>query len=382
MRKMLQRSWNWIPHREAVINNYLDKLHPKIYEYRINYVPHNLTISVQTDHETFLRNLEDHFVSNGSLFVIEDKNNEISHVKLIYLVNTPAIMHRSINVSMHTLSSSYAQTDVAFDPSKHIALMHGPAKFGFVKSLISGLVSYYLMAKGLHGLHSSLISHGNQGILFAGVHGAGKSSMAFIYALTEPNTTLLSDDWVVCGSHNGHLLTMPLEMNAYLNPEVVKRILDAVPSSETVNKKLRSQLELFIEQANLPETKQVMGADQRMYLFDSSREIMHTPVQVNRLVAFESIKSEHYTSRPFIDLLIDCSYHIPFHSSMSRETLLTLECLNSIDGQTKDLFKLARSRQMDEQKFWLEIIGADSGIVFDTSDEDLWNQYLRLRKLL
>lgn len=298
---------------------------------------------------------------------------------LIYLANTDAISQviPGLEGSI-VLGSERNRTDVVFDPLSPTALIHGPKKYGFIKSLTLGLRSYSAFRDGGHGLHSALLTHLGGGVLLAGPHHAGKSTLSCMYALTVEGATLLSDDWVICNRDCGSVVATALERRAYLDPAVVERVLEAVPVRKVVDRQLMKQLETFCQESGLAKSVDRMGVDRRLY-FDPSREVSH-PVPVKRLFALLSgadVQRDLKTAGAMASFLMDASYHIPFHAM--------LPSVAAAIGAQFDVRSLSVQQQLlSTHEFWESVCGelCDKAIVVDTSTTDLWSQCLLLQELI
>lgn len=386
MRPLSQRIWNWVPHSSDAIHAYLKALDPSLQEFEVMYSPSGIVIAVLTDHDGIACGFDSHFGISSACFSVSRQKSLNADMMLIYLANSPPVLCPFLMVPEHRLASNYNETDVVFDPLTYTALMHGPAKFGFVKSLVLGLVSYYLSAESVYGIHSGFVVRGSQGILFAGPHGAGKSSFALIFALTEPDATMLSDDWALCQRKRGETYGTPLEINAYLDPAVAERVLNAVPKSEVVNNGLQALLEDFVKNASRPQAEHSLRLDRRMDLRVAKKDNAHSSFKIENLVAIgvglPDEKESLASIKAFVDLLIYSSYHIPFHSSASEASLRALGSRDQQDKDTRQGFDLVHSRLINERAFWTEVTKTSTILVFDTGDTDLWRRYSQLREML
>ena len=379
------RMWNWIPQTKDVIDDYITCISEHLFEIRLHYIPEDIVILIQTDYYEFISKIKQHFFYNKSEFAIGDQKQDKVSIRLIYYANKSAVNFIKLNATNRIMKIDYSKTDVLIDLKNNTALFHGPQKFGFVKGLLLGLLSVYQNRHNMYGLHSALIKKNDTGILFAGAHDAGKSSMSIITALTEESTEILSDDWVMCKDNKQMLFAKPIELNAYLNPKTVSRIISAVPSKRVVNKQLADSLERFVLFCE-SKLNNELGEDQRMCLGPNCMcQDENRYVNIKHIIALipgNNVNCNPTNLSELVDIFTDFSFHIPFHSRASRVTLEELKkdvMVNSID---KDLIETVYLILKREKDFWINNDIFKSLIVFNTSDDNLWEQFCLLKELI
>lgn len=230
------RVWNWIPKNKNDIKIYCNSFDSNYYEKILYFHELNLYIRLIMD-EKILVNLSEKNIGHRftSLDPVKDRT-----LTLYFLSETLPVRHEMISIEGCILSKEKERTDVLFDPIFNVALIHAPSKFGFINSMILGLMSFFMIKEKKYGLHSGLTISGDKGYIFCGAHGMGKTTLTLTHLLLNKKTNMLSDDWVFYSKNNQNniVTAQSTDQKIFVSIDTVKNILEAVPIEHINNKRL------------------------------------------------------------------------------------------------------------------------------------------------
>ena len=86
-----------------------------------------------------------------------------------------------------------------FDPESNTALIAGPGSRGFIRSCVLGLAARAQLGRGYFPAHACLFDLGCGGVLAAGGHRAGKTTLLIESLIrVDGHGTVATDDWALC----------------------------------------------------------------------------------------------------------------------------------------------------------------------------------------
>ena len=315
----MNRQWFWYPHPS--LESYLRALHPPLYNICIRPENSSIPIVVETDEPRLLDLL---LAKRFHNLLTPASNNNIP--RLTYLHNGFPIEHEEIVTPDNLLHGSRDRTDVAFIPQTSRVLLHRPTvesmvkninlteealsnfliaySFGLMKSLINGLASF--AEHESVGCHGAVFKVDGKGVALLGATGAGKSTHALRFLLSNESAILITDDWSIVHYHEANFTAVALEQQFFARRAQIEELLSHYPKAIGPQERL-----------NLVEYGPRIDLDLRS-LLGQSRFAEQTKLDVLVCITRDfdgKTEIRKIGKDEFINHAIRTSPHIPFHST-------------------------------------------------------------------
>lgn len=290
---------NWIHCDTNQIVGTVDSFEHKLDRTYLLFDPGNIVMEVVCDSSSLLGGLD-------RLYRVE-KKRLIPHGRLFYVTSKKLRIIVETSVGPAELKTHYdcQRCDVAYDPSSHTALAHGPRSAGFFKSMIVGIAADIQQDLAYYGVHAGIAVIDNTGRGYVGGLNAGKTTASFnavYHAMCESKESkIVTDDWGVFFEHEkGKYRALGIERHALIRKEMI----DIFPKLNLKEK--------FEKKVVMTETqkKAYIHPDE---IFGSGTLIIEGPVDI--LILLFKKRTRENVWKPdrdeAVNQIIDSSYHIP-----------------------------------------------------------------------
>lgn len=361
------RYWNWMCQSDEDIERYVSLLKNDLHKVYVSFPPFGYCANLTTDDKP----IADSFAYRYCDLVISEKQYLLSppqkKMNLIYFTRSRSVTCKAFNTPNGKLSSSKKRTDIIFSPISTTALMHGPQKIGFIKSLFLGLASFRSVDNNFFGMHSGVVKiDGNNGIAFVGPHGAGKTTYTTLFSIELLNAKLVTDDWGMFSLDKKNLLDcLGAEKHIQVEYEQFQKVLrQSKVSGSVLNKKLKKAQE---------SNQALQRFDLKSQDFLDSEKLADRTI-INKIFCLSSNKGaaklKNMPKEFFVKFAMKSSYHIPFHSNY--ENILRIKTTNPLQ-------KLIQINLQKEIKFWDNVHALYPVYVVNAKRHSIKSTYLTIK---
>lgn len=370
------RNWSWELHTVSDIRGLVESITSPLFVIDCTVSQYHDSTQFITDNELFARVFAKRYGVNHYHLLKAISEVGTSSINLIYLTNSLSESNSLIRTPNQQLMNTYERTDVAYCPRTNTALIRGPEKFGFVKSLILGLLSFWTAQNSIYGAHCGLVNVKSGGIAFIGRHGSGKSTLSLITTLCSKKAQFVTDDWAlwhIDDSQGCRISCECADSSLFVDADTVEAVIKSIPKyhapdiGDGLIKKLHeiTKTEKTIERIDISLStylpSEMLGSTSyinHLFLLTRTSDIGNNPI----------MSSED----AFIDFIIDTSYYIPFHSYSSRHNLSR----NVERGNISEELEMVESRLLSERLFWKQVYPLLQVHILDTNKQGIWQNYL------
>lgn len=191
----------WIPLKQHIIDDISKQLNIST-----NYIDFSINEVNSMNFRIYVNSQE---VINGFRTLFEPTSQTCTECFILYVdifscEKLKEILSLKYNINTHCIG--------LFDETSKVGLISGDSAFGLIKSTVIGIYSFYLQKFKMFPVHAAILDYKDNGCLFIGAGGAGKTSIILnLMTKLRNQMKILTDDWAVLSEDANKIIAQSIE---------------------------------------------------------------------------------------------------------------------------------------------------------------------------